>query len=73
MGGERGWSAASSCRDFVDVAVEEDDDGDRRKNRNPNESTAARTRVTGLVRRMERVTAMVASQDPFEGSVDVKE
>lgn len=70
MGGESGFSAASSrrCCDEVSsgvegkvVVVDEDDEGEgeRRKVRKPNASKAARMRVMGLVRRIGRATAIM--------------
>lgn len=65
MGGESGFSAASSFRNCEEVssdAVEVDgveDEGESRKVMNPNASRAARTRVIGFVRR--RVTTAIVS------------
>lgn len=59
VGGERGCEAALlNFRLAVEMAAAFDD-GESRKTRKPKERTAARTIVTGLVRRRDRGKAML--------------
>jgi hypothetical protein len=62
VGGERGCSAAFSCRcceDAADADVDADDvEGFSMKQMKPNARRAASRRLIGLVRRIERATAM---------------
>jgi hypothetical protein len=59
VGGERGCAAASSCRCWAVIGVE-DEVGSKRKNMKPMARMAARTNVIGLVRRRDRGRAMMA-------------
>ena len=70
VGGERGFSAASSrrCCDAASTGIEgtdegDDGEGDRTKVRNPKASRAARMKVIGLVR---RATAIMACSNQWE-------
>jgi hypothetical protein len=74
VGGERGFSAASSSRRCWEVEEEEEPDpaltgeaedveGESTKMTNPNASMAARRRVIGFVRRIVRATAIYGRVD----------
>jgi hypothetical protein len=63
VGGERGCSAALSCRCCDEEADEDAEgvEGESMKQMKPKASRAASMRLIGLVRRIERATAMAVS------------
>lgn len=64
VGGDKGCSAAFSwrCWELADAEDAEGVEGESMKHMKPNASSAASTRLIGLVRRMERATAMAGQR-----------